>query len=357
MMYHPRKRLIEWAEENPTINPFSECYNITNLGGAELYWEEFKYRYGERQIYYEAGFVNAVKRVFNIYKYKYERLLATTLATYNMFDNYKLAKAGSEKTSYDVDKSHSGTDEYTKGTTSTITDGITVTTTTTPGVQTTVTETPGAKMKETVTPQTTEIVEVANMHKIKETTEKGIEKTITTTPESYTDSTSRTTYDDTTYQPVSQIVHSAGANPGEVTESYDDGQDTKTTEFLTDQQGHPYKDTTTTSFQNGSKVETVVELLDNTNNTTVTSKTGIDTVGEVHSGTKSNAMTGKDSITHGLKVSTDGDETLSFEDRVDSGYMYREPQNAIKDERDIAVFAILDVILSDVERVTLLSVY
>ena len=52
-----------------------------------------------------------------------------------------------------------------------------------------------------------------------------------------------------------------------------------------------------------------------------------------------------------------GTDSLGFSDRTDSGYMYREPQNAIKDERSIAYFAILNVILEDVERVTLLSVY
>ena len=68
-------------------------------------------------------------------------------------------------------------------------------------------------------------------------------------------------------------------------------------------------------------------------------------------------MTGSDTTRYGKQKDTDGTETLSFNNRVDSGYMYREPQNAIKDEREIAVFTILDTILSDVERATLLSIY
>lgn len=349
--------LSEWASEHPLANPFSNCQNITNLGGADLYWDEFKYRYGEREIFNVDGFVGAVERVFKFNKYKYERLLATTTATYNMFDNYKLAKDGTERTTYDLTKANSGTDTYGKGSVVTVADNIKITTTSTPEVETTVKETPGAKMKETVTPQTTEIVESALGHKIKETTEKGISATTTVKPEGYTDELSKTTYDDATnYNKVQKMVRTAGVS-GETKVEYDDGQDTKTTEYLTDGQGNPYKDTTKTSYQQGSKVETVVELVDETYNETVTSKTGSDEVEEAHSGTKTSTGSGSDTIEHGLTVDTDGDETLTFEDRVDSGYMYREPQNAIKDERDIAVFAILDTILSDVERATLLSIY
>ena len=42
---------------------------------------------------------------------------------------------------------------------------------------------------------------------------------------------------------------------------------------------------------------------------------------------------------------------------MDKGFMYRNPQDAIEDERKIADFAIINVILEDVERYTLLSIY
>ena len=346
------KRVYEWAEENPAINPFTECYNISSLGGADLYWDEFKYRYGEREIFRPDGFVKAVERVFTYNKYKYERLLATTIQTYNMFDNYKIQKAGSEVTTYDLTDALSGTDQYTKGTTSTLTDTIKITTETTPGVATTTTETPAASFKETVTPQTEEITEFEKGITIAEETTKAITTTTTSTPESYTDTVKRTTFDDTTnFQNVSQNIHT-GSIGVETVVTPSNCKDIVTTKPVGEG-----VDTTTKSYGEGSKIETVVELVDGTQNTTVVSKTGKDKEEETHSGTKATAVTGADSIIHGKKKDTDGTETLSFNNRSDSGYMYREPQNAIKDEREIAVFAILDDILSDVERATLLSIY
>lgn len=344
--------LKEWKTKNPMINPFSGCYNIANLGGAELFWSEFYYRYAEREIFREDGFVPAIERVFLFNQYKYERLLATTQQVYDMFENYKLQKAGSEQTSYDLSDTLSGTDTFTKGTTSTTTDGITITTTETPRVETTTTDTPAAKIKETVTPQTEEVTEFEKGITMAEETTKAIVTTTTVTPESYTDTTKVTTYDDTTnFNNVSQVSHigSAGGTT-EVTPS--NGKDIVTTKPV-----GTGKDTTTTSYADGSKIERVTELVDDTHNTRVVSKTGNDQTTEVHSGTKSTAATGSDTTRYGKTKDTDGTETLSFQNRVDSGHMYREPQNAIKDERDIARFAILDDILSDVERATLLSIY
>lgn len=351
-MITKNKTVMEWATENPNVNPFSDCYNISSLGGAEIYWDEFQYRYGEREIFMPAGFINAVKRVFTYNKYKYERLLATTSQIYDMFSNYKVQKAGSEQTTYDMSDTLSGTDTFTKGTTATTTDGITITTTETPRVETTTTDTPGAKIKTTVTPQTEETTEFQKGVTIAEETEKNITTTTTVTPESYTDTFKRTTYDDTTnFQNVEQKTH-LGSAGGQTQVSPSTGKDIVTTKPV----GNG-KDTTTVSYAEGSKIETVSELLDNTHNSRVVSKTGNDQTTEVHSGTKATAMTGSDTTRYGKQKDTDGTETLSFNNRVDSGYMYREPQNAIKDEREIAVFAILDTILSDVERATLLSIY
>lgn len=269
-----------------------------------------------------------------------------------MFSNYKVTKTGSEETEYDISDTNSGTDTFKKGSTATTTDGITITTTKTPRVETTTTETPGAKIKETVTPQTEEKTEFQKGITTKEETERGITTTVTRTPESYTDTVSRTTYDDTTNLYKVQQNSRVGAAGGSEVTTPSAGKDTVTISPV-----GTGKDTTTKSYANGSKIETVVELLDNSNNTTVVSKTGTDTDSEVHSGTKSTANTGQDETIHGKKTTKDGTETLTFNDRMDSGYMYREPQNAIKDERDIARFAILDDILSDVERATLLSIY
>ena len=344
--------LMEWRTKNPTTNPFSGCYNIENLGGADLFWEEFYYRYAEREIFREESFIPAIQRVFIFNKYKYERLLATTTQVYDMFENYKLQKAGSEQTSYDLSDTYSGTDEFEKGTTSTMTDTISITTTVTPEVETTTTDTPAAKIKETVTPQTEEITEFEKGVVMAEETEKSIVTTTTVTPESYTDTTKVTTYEDTVnFNNVSQVSH-VGSVGGQTQVSPSQGKDIITTKPVGEG-----KDTTTTSYAEGSKIERTTELVGDTHNTRVVSKTGSDETVEDHSGSKATAVTGSDYTRYGKQKDTDGTETLSFQNRVDSGHMYREPQNAIKDERDIARFAILDDILSDVERATLLSIY
>lgn len=344
--------LKQWREKHPTTNPFTNCNNIDAYGGAELYWEEFYYRYSEREIFREESFIPAIERVFIFNRYKYQRLLATTTQVYDIFSNYKVTKTGSEETEYDVSDTNSGTDVFKKGSTSTLTDNIKITTTKTPRVETTTSETPGAKIKETVTPQTEEKTEFQKGITTKEETERGITTTVTRTPESYTDTLSRTTYDDTTnLYNVQQNSHVGSAGGSEVT-TPSSGKDTVTISPV-----GTGKDTTTKSYAQGSKIETTIELVGDTKNTTVVSKTGIDTDEETHSGTKSTAGSGQDETIHGKKTTKDGTETLTFQDRTDSGYMYREPQNAIKDERDIARFAILDDILSDVERATLLSIY
>lgn len=344
--------LNKWADDHPNVNPFENCAQIDSLGGADLYWQELLYRYGERTLYNPDRFILALKRLFEYNRYKYKRLLDTTTAVYPVFDNYKLSKAGSEKTTYDVSDTNSGTDIFKKGSKSTLTDGITITTTKTPRVETTTSETPGAKIKETVTPQTEEKTEFQKGITTKEETERGISTTVTRTPESYTDTISKTTYDDTVNFYNVQQNSRVGAVGGEEVTRPSEGKDTVTVSPV----GNG-KDTTTVSYVNGSKIETTVELVGDTKNTTVVSKTGIDTDQEVHTGTKSTEGSGQDETVHGKKTTKDGSETLSFTDRADTGYMYREPQNAIKDERSIAYFAILNVILEDVERVTLLSVY
>lgn len=354
MMPTPTQRITlkKWKSEHPTTNPFANCLNVSSYGGADLLYSEFTYRYGNREIFDEDEFINAVERVFVYNQYKYERLLATTTQVYDMFTNYKINKVGSEQTSYALTNADSGTDTFKKGSTSTTTDTTRIETTKTPRVETTTQETPAAKIKETVTPQTEEVTEFEKGITMAEESEKGITTTTTRTPESYTDTVSRTTYDDTVnFNNVQQTSH-IGSAGGTETVTPSSGKDIVTTKPV----GNG-KDTTTKSYAQGSKVETVVELLDNTHNTTVVSKTGVDTDVEAHSGTKSTAGSGQDETIYGKSTSKSGTETLLFNNRTDSGYMYREPQNAIKDERSIAYFAILNDILSDVERATLLSIY
>lgn len=338
----------EWVAEHPLINPFSACYNIANLGGADLYWAEFKYRYGEREIFNSEQFVSAVERIFLYNKYKYERLLATTLQEYDMFTNYKLQKAGSETNTYDVDDKHTGTDTRRPNIQKQRTDNLSQNETSTPRVETTTTETPTVKTKETVTPTVKSKDTTTPTVKTKETDIKGTVVTTTTTPEGYTDEVSRTTYDSSAYNAVQKTVHTAGLS-GSTTVTPSGLGDTKTTEVLSGN--------TIVEHENVSgNVETVKEVVSGTNQT-VESKTGTDTTVTTNTGTSTTNETGNETTEYNTTKSKDGTETLSFTNRVDSGYMYREPQNAIKDEREIAAFTILDDILSDVERATLLSIY
>ena len=340
--------LGEWAENHPDINPFSGCRNIENLGGAELYWDEFLYRYSEREIFKPANFVAAIQRVFNYNYYKYKSLLATTVATYNMFDNYKVTKEGTETTTFNTTDAHSGSDTRTPTITKTRTDNLSENKTLTPRVEETTTETPTVKTKETFTPTVKTKETVTPTVKTKETDVKGTTMTTTVTPESYTDEHSRTTYDSQVYAPTEKKVHTAGAS-GSTTVTPSGTGDTKTTEVLS---GNTLTENEVVSGNN----ETVKEVLSG-NTTTVKSKTGTDSVAITNTGTSAVAETGTEQMAYNSSKIKTGTEALGFTNRTDSGYMYREPQNAIKDERDIAMFTLIDPILSDIERATLLSIY
>lgn len=342
------KTVNEWATENPDINPFEECYNISSLGGAELYWDEFQYRYGEREIFMPVGFVNAVKRVFTYNRYKYERLLATTSQVYDMFSNYKVTKNGTETTTFNTTDAHSGTDTRTPSIQRQRTDNLTENITETPRVETTTTETPSLKTKETVTPTIKEKETVTPSVKTKETEVKGNITTVTTTPEGYTDEISRTTYDSSNYNAVEKTVHTAGVM-GTTTTTPSGTGDTRTTEVLSG-------DTQTVRETLSGNTETVREVVSGNNNTVV-SKTGTDQTSKTNTGTSTISESGNETTQYNSSKNKTGTESLDFKNRSDEGYMYREPQNAIKDEREIAIFAILDTILSDIERATLLSIY
>lgn len=342
------KTLKEWKTENPNVNPFSGCHNITALGGADLYWEEFAYRYGDREIFNVDNFVRAVERVFLYNKYKYERLLATTIASYDMFTNYKVVKEGTETTTYNTTDAHTGTDTIIPNLQNQRTDNLTEGTTSTPGVSETITETPTLKTKETVTPTVKSKETVTPTVKTRETEVKGTTTTTTVTPEGYTDEISRTTFDSATFNPVEKKVHTAGVN-GTTTVTPSGSGDTKTTEVLS---GDTQKVNEIVSGNTITEYEAV-----SGNTQTVKTKIGSDTTSKTNTGTSTLSKTGTETTQYNSNKNKTGTESLGFSGRIDSGYMYREPQNAIKDEREIALFAVLDDVLSDVERATLLSIY
>ena len=92
--------------------------------------------------------------------------------------------------------------------------------------------------------------------------------------------------------------------------------------------------------------EKITEYLSG-NTQTIKSQSGTDTV----------RKTGTETTQYNTTVSDTGTDTLSFNGRRDSGYMYRNPQDVIEDERKVAKFSLIDVILIDVEQVTLISVF
>ena len=161
--------LNEWAEEHPTTNPFSECENISNLGGADLYYEELCYRYGERTLYNPDRFVKAIERLFDYNKYKYQRLLETTLLEYDVFNNYTIEKLGSESHALSNSRGKTGTDTRTLNLSKLRTDNLSESITQTPGVSTTVTNTPTVKTRETMTPTVKEQTVETPTIKTKET--------------------------------------------------------------------------------------------------------------------------------------------------------------------------------------------
>lgn len=299
--------LKEWKTEHPTINPFTNCLNVDDYGGDDLLYSEFCYRYGERELFKPDELVEAIHRIFYINEYKYERLYDTTIQQYDMFNNYKVEKKGSEGHNLSSTKTSTGSDNRTPN----------ITETTTPNLSQNETYTPTLKTRETVTPTV----------KSKETDTMGVTTTTTSTPESYTDITAKTTYDDVEhFKDAEKITHTGLA--GGTSTTTPSGNNTKITEVMS---GNTITDRETVSG----------------NALTVTTK----------SGTETKTTTGTDNIAHTDNTTNTGSDILSFTNRVDEGHMYREPQNAIKDERDIAKFAIINEILSDVEQITLLSIY
>lgn len=265
-----------------------------------------------------------------------------------MFSNYKVTKSGTETTTFNTTDAHSGTDTRTPTIQKQRTDNLTENITETPRVETTTTETPSLKTKETVTPTVKEKETVTPTVKTKETDIKGNITTVTTTPEGYTDEISRTTYDSSAYNAVEKTVHTAGVG-GTTTTTPSGTGDTRTSEVLSG-------DTQTIRETLSGNTETVREVVSG-NNSTVVSKSGTDQTAKTNTGTSTISESGNETMQYNSSKNKTGTESLGFANRTDEGYMYREPQNAIKDERDIARFAILDDILSDVERATLLSIY
>lgn len=342
-MIEKKKTLKEWAEENPTVNPFTNCLNIATYGGADLLYSEFLYRYRQREIFDEDNFVFAVKRVFVINEYKYERLHQTTTLSYNPLNNYRVQKSGTETNSLSSSRTDTGSSTRSPNLKEHRTPNITETTT--PSLTKTETFTPTIKSKETITPTVKTKETVTPTVKTKETETPGVSTTTETTPESYTDTTSRSTYDDLTFKAVEEKDH-VGNEGGTSTVSHE-GYNEKITEVL---EG----DTETVTEVVSGDTQRVTETLGGTNET-VTSTTGSSSVATT--GTELRTTSGTESVTTGLTRTENGSDTLSFTNRVDEGYMYREPQNAIKDEREIADFALINIILSDVEAMTLLSIY
>lgn len=343
MMIEKKKTLKEWAEANPTINPFTNCLNVATYGGADLLYSEFLYRYRQREIFDEDNFVFAVKRVFVINEYKYQRLYQTTTLSYNPLNNYRVEKSGSEVNTLGTSRTDSGTSTRTPNITERKTPDVTETTT--PNLSQTETFTPTIKSKEVITPTVKTRETITPTVKTKETESPGVSTTTTSTPETYTDTTSRSTYDDLAFKAVEQKSHVGSAGGTSVVTPT--GTNEKTTEIIS---GNTQTDTEVLS----GNTEKVTETLSG-NNQTTTTKSGTSSVRTT--GTDTKTTTGTESMTTGLTRTNSGSDTLSFNNRVDEGYMYREPQNAIKDEREIADFALINIILSDVEAMTLLSIY
>ena len=349
-MFYDSITLNDWAETYPTLNPFSGCYNVEALGGSELMWEEFKYRYGERELYDQSKFASEVSRVFLINKYKFSTMLASLNLEYNPLDNYLVEKLGSEQNSINTSKNKTGTETLTPDLTMTKTPSVTTTTTVTPSVKTKETTTPDLTEDKTFTPTTQDTSIETPTVKTRTTETPRVSKTITTKPADYTDSLSKTTFDDTTnlkaVESTSRVFDSN--NPETVTESTPNGTNEKTNEVVsgntTTTLSHTGNDKTVT--KNTGTSTKITEYLSGSNTTQVS-----------HSGTETDRKTGTEQTTFNTSVADTGSETLSFLNRKDKGYMYRNPQDAIRDEREIAAFSLIDVILKDVEQATLLSVY
>lgn len=341
------KTLNEWALEHPTVNPFTGCLNVETYGGATLLYNELLYRYGEREIFKENQFVAEIERLFVINSYKYNRLYQTTVQAYDIFSNYKVQKAGSEVTNTTLNKSGTENSTRTPAITETTTPNLSHSETITPAVTETETFTPTVKSQEVTTPTLKTKETVTPTTKTKETDTAGVSTTTTSTPDSYTDTTSRSTYDDATYKPVEFKTHTGTA--GGTTIVTPNGHNEKLTEVVSGN--------TITENEVVSGNTTVTKETISGNNVTQKVQSGHTTKQGSQTGTNTKQTTGTDTTAITTSGSNTGSETLTFNGRIDSGYMYREPQNAIRDERDIALFSLVNDILKDVEDATLLSIY
>lgn len=346
--YTPELTLKEWADLNPSVNPFTGCNNIVALGGADLYWNEFKYRYKYREIYDPDDFVSAIERVFLYNQYKFNKLLASTNLEYDPLNNYLVLKSGSEKNSVNMSKAKTGTDTVTPDITKTETPNTTKTETETPSVKTKETITPNTQIEETRTPNLTKDTTETPRVKIQETETPGVSTTSTTNPADYTDNLSKSTYNDAALFPVSSNERVYDSQHPQTQTITPTGTNTKTTEPINGTNKTETKETgneKTVTNTTGTQTKNFEVVSGDTR--TVTSQTGTVTTRE----------TGTERTQYGSTVADTGTETLEYLNRTDSGYMYRNPQDVIEDERKIAIFSLLDVILADVEQATLISVY
>lgn len=397
-----------WSRTHPSENPFVGCRNIEPLGGAQIYWDEFLYRYGCREIFKVDEFVNAIKRNFVYNEYKYEKLLATTALEYNPLNNYLITKAGSEINTLNKEKTKTGTDTTTPNLTTTETPRVVTTEVETPTIKTretetpnltenitktpnttkTTTETPGVKTRETVTPNVTEAstrtpntvtntIETPRV-RTEETETPNTVKTTVTTPTDYSDSTSKTTYDNTLSTKLVSVVE-RDFDSDETAEETLTGSVTKVSEFTAGTNSTQVSNTGTETNNKTTTGSTITdkEVISGSNSTSERlsgtetegkTKTGTNTTNFEYvsgntttetsqNGTNTITKTGQQEVEYDTSETDAGTEELSFLNRTDSGYMYRPPQDAIEDERKIAIFSILDIVLSDVERATLISVY
>lgn len=346
--YTSELTLKEWSDANPTTNPFVGCINITALGGADLYWDEFKYRYKYREIYEPDEFVSAVQRVFRYNEYKFSKLLASTNLEYDPLNNYMVLKTGSEKNTVNMSKSKTGTDTVTPDLTKTETPNTTRTETETPTVKTRETVTPNISSTVTRTPNLTKDTTETPRVKVQETETPGVSTSSTVVPADYTDNLSKSTYDDTQLYPVSSNARVHDNQHPQTQTITPTGTNTKVTEPVNGTNKTEEKETgteTTTTTNNGTQTKNF-EVVSGNNQTTTT-----------QSGSVITKQTGTEKTQYGSNVNDSGTETLEYLNRTDKGYMYRNPQDVVEDERKIALFSLLDVILADVEQATLISVY
>lgn len=341
--------LYTWEQENPNVNPFEGCTNIDNLGGAEFLWTEFLYRYGNKEVFDPEKFPYALKRVFVINQYKFAKMLASLSLQYNPLDNYRVEKTGSENRSLNNTRNKTGTETEAPLTTSTETYNLSTNEVMTPTTKMLETEVPNQTTTETFTP-TTEDTTVREPDITSTTTDTpGVKTKTTTKPADYTDEQSKTTYDSQTYSAVAKNTRQYSQTyPEETTVEYI-GNGENVSEV--NQTGTE----TTTLSHTGH--DTTVSEVHGTNEKTTEYKSGNVTTNTGKTGTVATAKTGTDTLTFNTTVADAGSNNLSFVNRKDSGFMYRNPQDAIKDERLIANFSLIDVILTDCEQATLVSVY